>query len=404
MLRIYILITLLLSFITYCRGSEFYAPPVGLQSVVLSTAVPDSASIENIHIEPPAKNGLIDKIIKYFEESNSTHQQKDFDISFIGGPYYSTDTKFGIGLVAAGLYRTSETDTLLPPSEVSLYLKATTSLFFQLGVAGVHILPHDRARINYDINIASIDTKFWGIGYDNNINDDNESRYKYINSMATANIIWRMARNFYIGPMMTFDYVNGRDFKKPWLWEGEDNRTFNLGFGLTIQYDSRDFLSNAYHGYFFRLDQRFNPRFFFNRYAFSMTELTFASYHPVWKGGLLALRLHSRLTYGHTPWGLLSTLGGSDNMRGYFEGRYRDKSEIDVCLELRQHIYHRNGAVAWVGAGTVFPKFSAMRWRKVLPNYGIGYRWEFKKRINVRLDLGFGRHQTGFVFSINEAF
>ena len=101
---------------------------------------------------------------------------------------------------------------------------------------------------------------------------------------------------------------------------------------------------------------------------------------------------------------VLGTLGGSHNMRGYFEGRYRDKCEADVCVELRQHIWHRNGIVAWVGAGTVFPKFSALRFSKILPNYGIGYRWEFKKRVNVRLDLGFGRHQTGFIFSINEAF
>jgi hypothetical protein len=39
-----------------------------------------------------------------------------------------------------------------------------------------------------------------------------------------------------------------------------------------------------------------------------------------------------------------------------------------------------------------------------LPNYGIGYRWEFKKRVNVRLDWGFGKRQMGVIFSINEAF
>ena len=118
----------------------------------------------------------------------------------------------------------------------------------------------------------------------------------------------------------------------------------------------------------------------------------------------MAYNLHARLTYGNTPWGLLSTLGGTSVMRGYFEGRYRDKSEIDVCIELRQHVWRRNGVVLWVGGATVFPKFSEISARKLLPNYGIGYRWEFKKRVNVRLDLGFGRHQTGFIFSINEAF
>ena len=91
-------------------------------------------------------------------------------------------------------------------------------------------------------------------------------------------------------------------------------------------------------------------------------------------------------------------------MRGYFEGRYRDKNEIDACIELRQHIWRRNGVVAWIGAGSIFPRFSDIRLSHVLPNYGIGYRWEFKRFMNVRLDLGFGRHQTGFIFSINEAF
>jgi hypothetical protein len=113
--------------------------------------------------------------------------------------------------------------------------------------------------------------------------------------------------------------------------------------------------------------------------------------------------VHARITYGNTPWGLMSTLGGT-NMRGYFEGRYRDKSEIDLCVELRQHIWHRNGIAVWGGVASVFSKFSDITLSKILPNYGLGYRWEFKKNINVRLDLGFGRNQTGFIFSINEAF
>lgn len=254
------------------------------------------------------------------------------------------------------------------------------------------------------MNFSSVATKFWGIGYDNNVNDENESKYKYLNSQAEVCWIFRLAKNLYLGPLATFDYINGRHFDKPWLWEGEDDRTFNLGVGFTLQYDTRDFLTNASRGVFFRFDQRFNPRFLLNRYAFSLSELTFAFYHHAWRDATVAFQVHSRLTYGNTPWGLLSTLGGSDNMRGYFEGRYRDKSEIDVCLELRQHIWRRNGLVAWVGAGTVFPKFSAIQMRKILPNYGIGYRWEFKKRVNVRLDLGFGKHQTGFIFNINEAF
>ena len=51
------------------------------------------------------------------------------------------------------------------------------------------------------------------------------------------------------------------------------------------------------------------------------------------------------------------------------------------------------------------PSFSKFNGAHTLPNYGIGYRWEFKKRVNVRLDYGFGlRGQKSFMFGINEAF
>lgn len=100
----------------------------------------------------------------------------------------------------------------------------------------------------------------------------------------------------------------------------------------------------------------------------------------------------------------MATLGSSYSMRGYYDGRFRDKNVVDMQVELRQHVWKRNGVAVWVGAGNVFPDFSSFEVKHILLNYGFGYRWEFKKRVNVRLDLGFGKGQTGFIFNINEAF
>ena len=146
------------------------------------------------------------------------------------------------------------------------------------------------------------------------------------------------------------------------------------------------------------------PGFLANKYDFTKVELNASAYQRVWKGGVLAENLHSRHTWGDTPWGLLSTFGGSHTMRGYWEGRYRDKMATSLTVELRQHVWRRNGIALWVGAGTVYPKFSALRLRNILPNAGIGYRWEFKKGVNVRLDVGFGKGEKSFNFSLNEAF
>ena len=62
----------------------------------------------------------------------------------------------------------------------------------------------------------------------------------------------------------------------------------------------------------------------------------------------MAGQFHTLLTYGDTPWGLMATLGSSYSMRGYYEGRYRDKCAMDAQIEpvsythLRAHETGRN--------------------------------------------------------------
>ena len=101
---------------------------------------------------------------------------------------------------------------------------------------------------------------------------------------------------------------------------------------------------------------------------------------------------------------MMATFGGNSSMRGYYKGQYRDKTEADFTVEFRQHLWHRIGMTVWGGVATVAPTPAKMRLRHILPNLGVGYRWEFKKQTNVRVDYGIGRGCSSFIFSINEAF
>ena len=351
------------------------------------------------------KKGFINKVLAYFNDANKNDYSKKFDFSIIGGPHYSTDTKLGLGLVAAGLYRTDRNDTILPPSNMSLFGDVSTVGFYMLGVRGLHIFPHDRYRLDYTLYFYSFPCKYWGIGYANGNNDANETEMNRWQAQAKASFMFRVAPSTYIGPMLTFDFIEGKDIKNPELLEGMDRITRNTGVGLTFVYDSRDVTTNPKRGFYVNLSQCFRPKFMGNDYAFSTTDLRFNAYRRVWKGGIIATDLRSQLNFGNPSWGMMALLGNSYSMRGYYEGRYRDKHKIEAQVELRQHVWKRNSVVAWVGAGTVFNKFSSMRMGHVLPNFGIGYRWEFKKDVNVRLDYGFGKSgQSGFIFNINEAF
>ncbi len=351
------------------------------------------------------RHGFITRLLDYFNDANKEKKDKRFDFSIIGGPHYSTDTKLGLGLVAAGLYRSDPNDTLQPPSNVSLFGDVSTVGFYMLGVSGTHIFPGDRQRIDYTTYFYSFPCYYWGMGYDMGNNNDNKSEMKDWQAQMKASWLFATANDLFIGPTITFDYIHGSQIERPELLNGQRATTYNIGAGFTLLYDTRDNLTAPKRGVYLSLQQLFRPRFMGNKYAFSTTDLRTSGYVPLWKGATLAADFRTLLNFGNPSWAMMALLGDSYSMRGYYEGRYRDKHKIETQIELRQHVWRRNGIVLWAGAGTVFPKFSEMRMSHVLPNYGLGYRWEFKKNVNVRLDYGFGKAgQSSFIFNINEAF
>ena len=147
----------------------------------------------------------------------------------------------------------------------------------------------------------------------------------------------------------------------------------------------------------------FRPKFLWNKYAFTTNDLRICYYHSAWTGCIIAGELRGLFNFGNPSWAMLARLGSNSSMRGYYQGRFRDKHMITGQVEFRQHVWRRSGLVAWVGCGSVFHDSESFKhW---LPNYGIGYRFEFRNRMNIRFDYGFGaKGENGFMFSINEAF
>ena len=351
------------------------------------------------------QKGLIGKVWNYFSESNKVDNNKKFDISFIGGPRYSSDKKIGVAALAAGLYRTDRQDTTLMKSDISLLFDCSTVGYFCVELYGNHVFPNDRYRLVYDIESYILPSYVWGIGYDMCNNDDNKTKMKREQINMHASFLIHLAENLFVGPFVSYDYINCNHPKNTEILPGLDRVTSNIGIGITATYDSRDVITCPHKGCYLSFTQCFRPKFMTNDYAFSTTEFSARFYSPVWKGGILAGDLNGMFNCGTTPWGMMAQLGGSQSMRGYYEGRYRDKHKMECQLEIRQHLWGRNGVVAWIGAGTVFNKFSALSSDKILPNCGVGYRWEFKKDVNLRFDCGLGKAgQSGIMFSVNEAF
>ena len=392
----------LIAFLCLSFNFQAYSKDIGKVDNDLGIVKAEDGSSDTIG---KSKKNILRKVLSYFDDSNKPKSYKKFDFSIIGGPHYSTDTKLGLGLVAAGLYRTNMGDTIMPPSNVSLFGDVTTVGFYLLGIRGNHLFYNDNYRLDYTLYFFSFPSGYWGIGYDMGNDGSNCTQMKRWQAQIKTSFLVKFSKSLYIGPMLSYDFVSVKKVENPVLLDGMPLKISSIGVGYSLVYDSRDVLTCPTKGYYVGISQSLRPRFMGNKQAFYTTDIRFCGYNKIWKGGVLAYEARGIFDFGETPWSMMATLGDSYSMRGYYEGRYRDKHKLDAQIELRQHVWRRNGIALWVGAGTVCDKFSSIHMDRILPNFGIGYRWEFKKNVNVRLDYGFGKKgQKGFIFNINEAF
>ncbi|WP_432328470.1 hypothetical protein ACRQ5D_04150 [Mucilaginibacter sp. P25] len=116
------------------------------------------------------------------------------------------------------------------------------------------------------------------------------------------------------------------------------------------------------------------------------------------------------LTGSTSPFYLLPGLGSDELMRGYYNGRFRDRNMIAGQAELRYRLSDRIGFAGFVGGGEVFK--SSFSTSELKPNYGGGIRYFFdvEKGLAVRIDYGVGqkipneKRLTGFYIALGQSF
>ncbi len=351
------------------------------------------------------KDNFLRRVVAYFERSTEDRTfEKRIDITFAGGPSYSKNTSFGIGLLASGLYRTDRADSITQPSNVAIFANVSVSGFYAIGITGNTIWSRNRHRVNYAASFSSTPRTMWGVGYEAGRHNP-EVNYVEKSYRINADYLYRVMPNLFLGAALNFQHTRGIKFDNTAYLDNEKTRYTATGIGLIAEYDSRDFIPNAWRGVYLSVRELFFPKGLGScGKSLWRTTVTADWYRQVWKGGVIATDLYAEFNSEGTPWPMLARLGGSNRMRGYYQGRYADNDLITAQVELRQLIWRRIGGVIWGGVGNVFSKLRCFDWSQTLPNYGVGLRWELKKRVNVRFDYGFGKQTSGFMLNINEAF
>lgn len=330
--------------------------------------------------------------------------ERPFDYTLVAGPFYNATTSFCIAAGVTGQYHWERADTLTQKSSVSAVAQVSIKGMVSAEITGANYMKHDRVRWNYRLRWQRQPMDFWGIGYESGRHNQpielNRNRVYF-----RPEALVRVAPNFFVGASVNVNYTNADNLADRNLIGNQNTQIFSTGIGPLIQFDSRDFAANAYRGIFFRAEQLFYPAKL-NKMPFYSTDITFSAYQQLWKGAVGCFEAHGWFNYGdEVPWTMLAQVAdNSCRMRGYYEGRYRDRNIMEAQVELRQKIWGPVGMTVFAGAANVFDHFDNIHWKQTLPNYGAGLRFEFKKRTTLRLDLGFTKNKPGVVFNINEAF
>jgi hypothetical protein len=283
----------------------------------------------------------------------------------------------------------------------------------------------DRLRIFTKFAFKDMPDSYWGVGYDAGKAPEVDSLTGYHRDswLLQPKVLFRINDKALIGGLLDLNSTSASDVSDgmaadPYYQEfGPDNQ--NTGAGFVFQFDTRDVAANAWKGMYLNAQATFYGKWLGGQNLYQVYDVDYRQYKQLSRPGItLAWTARTRLTYGEVPWAELSQVGSSTDLRGYRQGRYRDKAMLYGIVEYRHQFLNakrkggmsRHGYVGWVGAGSVGVNLAGLdNW---LPNWGVGYRFEVQPRMSVRGDLGFGREFLAsgnkFVpsvyFSFTEAF
>ncbi|WP_028079051.1 BamA/TamA family outer membrane protein [Solimonas soli] len=347
----------------------------------------------------------IDALLDKLGGGQQIDESKSVDWGVLPGPFYMPETSLGIGVALVGLYRADQEKTT-PLSSLTLMGYASVT-----GVVGIKFDDYsyfdgDRWRLFVDGSLSNEPSRFWGVGYAAG-RDDHWQEYTAQGFGLWPKGFARIAPATWAGLGWSVVQMHASQ-----LEDGQANAIlatpagrsdFASGLSAHLLHDTRDFAPNPARGQVLSLDYAAYAPAFGGEERFDALTARYALYQALDARSILAFELYGDFRSGDVPWNLLPALGNDARMRGYYNGRYRDRDVVSTQLEWRHQFAWRHGMTLWAGAGTLAPRPGDLgeHW---LPSFGAGYRFMFKPRVNVRLDLGFGRDSAGVYFQVGEAF
>ncbi len=344
---------------------------------------------------------------------NSAFAQKLLDklysknLKFIVNPIIqsSPETGFKFGIAANYYFKISK-DSTIRSSNAFIQVGYTTKAQFILEPFWNLYTKREKLIIRGRAGFLDFSDYYWGIGSKSELNARESLRY---NRLYLQNrVLRKIKNNYYLGAQ--FRYSNIQNIE----WYEEIPNVLGalksnvLGIGPNLQADFRDNQFSPQKGWYADFYWSYFGKWNANYSEFNEIQLDVRRYISFKKKyQILALQAFGLFTNGDVPFRELPRLGSGGLMRGYFEGRFRDKNYVAMQAEWRQPIWKLIHGSAFMSIGEVTDNARTFGINNLKSSAGLGLRILFNKKENLfaRFDFAWNNEgQTNFYIRVNEAF
>jgi hypothetical protein len=319
--------------------------------------------------------------------------------------FYQEETSFGAGVSGGYYFTRHRTNKVSNIQGVAIYTSRRQAL--------VSILPKFYSKnlqtyYSGHIKASYYPDKFFGVGSNSLISQEENFTSRGYSILAQGQHL--IYRHLMVGAQVGIEQSKIVSFEESGALVNSflpgTSPYFAAGFGLLATWDSRNNNFYATKGAFYKVSLMVNNEKFGSDLNYNRLVVDFRNFYPTLPKQAVALQMYADLSWGETPFQNLPSLGGNEFLRGYYEGRYRDKMMVALQGEYRFNIVWRIKGTLFASTGNVAPTLSQFNIKQAKYTYGGGIRFRVNPAlVHVRCDLGVtSAGKVAIYFTASEAF
>jgi outer membrane protein assembly factor BamA len=322
--------------------------------------------------------------------------------------YYTPETAVAAGGVLIYYWRDRHDDPDTKPSQIKPIVIGTTKKQLITSLLISKRRDNGREHLSVFLRYRRYPDKIWALGP----RSEATSEEDYSCNIQFAEALWEHAigKDWMFGPLATLGSYKVTERNELGMLTGSDivggkgSKTYSAG--VQLAQDTRNNLFSPDKGNLIVLRSSRFEHIGESLSPYNETSIDMRTYIPVVKDHALALRVFAQWQNGDVPFRELASLGGPDRMRGYYEGRFRDKSAAIAEGEYRFPLGNNFRGALFGSVGNVGRDLGAMNKSPLKQSYGGGVRYvvDPAEKIAIRVDYGKTSESEGFYIQLNEAF